>query len=105
MKVRVDTHHPEAAGYHDLNQARTYEVVGIEASDYRIVNENGKPYLYPAALFEVLDPSESTEWLSEIGPEGERYAYPPELAAPGFFEDWFDGDPRAQAVFAKYLKR
>ena len=36
---------------------------------------------------------------SETGEDGERYAYPKTLNAPGFFEDFFDGDAKAIATF------
>jgi len=34
-----------------------------------------------------------------LGEDGERYAYPPPLNAPGFFEDFFDGKPEAVKTF------
>ena len=31
-----------------------------------------RPYLYPARLFEVVNPSEPADWTTEIGEDGER---------------------------------
>jgi hypothetical protein len=49
-----------------------------------------RPYLYPARLFQVLDPREPADWVTDYGDDGERYAYPPPLNDPGFFEDFLD---------------
>ncbi|HNS20386.1 MAG TPA: hypothetical protein PKH24_07790 [Sedimentisphaerales bacterium] len=81
----------ESADFSDLTMDQPYFVIGIEADDYRILNDHGKPYLYPAHLFEVVDPHEPTAWVTEYGDDGERYSYPPELNEAGFFEDYFDG--------------
>ena len=62
------------------------------------LNDSGKPFLYPPAIFEVLDPSEPADWVVKTGRGGERYAYPPSLNT-GLFEDFFDDDPRAVARF------
>lgn len=32
----------------DLSPGRPYVVLGIEADDLRILNDEGRPYLYPA---------------------------------------------------------
>ncbi len=82
-----------------LTPGQCYSVVGIEADDYRLLNDQGKPYLYPADAFEVADPVEPADWIVDLGEDGERYAYPAELNAPGFFEDYFDDDPEALATF------
>ncbi len=36
----------------DLTPDQPYVVLGIEAEDLRILNDQGRPYLYPADLFE-----------------------------------------------------
>jgi len=83
----------------DISQGQAYFVIGIEADDFRILNDAGKPYLYPADLFTVVDPTEPGDWVNEFGEDGERYAYPPELSRPGFFEDFFDHVPEATSIF------
>lgn len=85
--------------YRDLSVGRRYVVIGIEADDLRILNDQGRPFLYPARIFDVVDPREPDDWVSEVGEDGERYAYPPKLNAPGFFEDLFEGDARAARRF------
>lgn len=83
----------------DLTAGQFYLVIGIEADDFRIINDEGRPYLYPADWFKVIDPEEPVEWMTEYGDDGERYAYPHELNAQGFFEDFFQNKPEAVCVF------
>jgi hypothetical protein len=105
MLVRLDPNHPQAHEYSDLTAGNVYRVLGIEADDLRLMNDAGLPYLYPADLFVVVDPREPDDWVTELGEEGERYAYPKELGRPGFFEDYFDRDPKATAELRQYLAR
>lgn len=83
----------------DLSHRQHYVVIGIEADDFRLLNDQGRPYLFPARLFEVVDHQEPDNWVTEIGDDGERYAYPPPLNAPGFFEDFFDEATNAVSTF------
>lgn len=85
--------------YPDLTPGQGYAVIGIEADDFRLLNDRGQPYLYPHGLFEVIDSHEPADWVTEIGKEGERYAYPPSLNACGFFEDFFDAKREAVVTF------
>ncbi len=96
MIVRLNQPHPE---YPDLTPGQPYFVIGIEADDYRLLNDFGRPYLYPSDRFEVLDRREPEDWVSERGAEGERYAYPAALNEPGFFEDFFDARPDVVTTF------
>jgi hypothetical protein len=89
----------------DLSPGQPYCVIGIEADDYRILNDAGRPYLYPAELFEMRQGEEPADWVSEIGEAGERYAYPPELNEVGFFEEYFDGRPETVAQFWRVVNR
>ncbi len=85
--------------YPDLSPGQHYLVIGIEAGDFRILNDAGKPFLYPRRLFNVIDPTEPSDWIHERGDDGEMYAYPPVLNRTGFFEDFFDHKPAAVAAF------
>ncbi len=88
-----------SAEYPDLSPGQPYLVIGIEADDYRLLNDRGQPYLYPHVLFLLIDATEPADWACELGGDGERYAYPPGLNAAGFFEDFFEGDPGAVQIF------
>ena len=85
--------------YPDLTPGKSYGVIGIEAGDLRILNDQGKPYLYPSQLFTVVEPRVPDDWITEYGEDGERYAYPPRLNRTGFFEDFFDAKADAVATF------
>jgi hypothetical protein len=93
------------SGYRDLTTGQQYLVIGIEGNEFRILNDSGRPYLYPPRLFKVLDASEPRDWVTEYGEEGERYAYPAALSAPGFFEDFFDERPKAVRTFWRAVNR
>ena len=88
-----------------LTSGRLYDVIGIEADDYRIQNDHGHPYLYSPTLFTVVDAHEPADWVIESGEDGETYAYPPELNTVGFFEDYFDDNAGAILVFQRYLRK
>ncbi len=85
--------------YPDLTPNQHYVVIGIEAGDFRILNDAGRPFLYDASLFDIVDAREPDDWVTEIGEDGERYAYPLPLNSVGFFEDFFDGDKDAIVAF------
>lgn len=85
--------------YPDITPHQPYFIIGIEADDYRILNDYGKPYLYPAHIFEVIDPQEPDIWITDYGDDGERYSYPPVLNKTGFFEDYFEGKIEAISRF------
>lgn len=91
--------------YPDLMPGQPYVVLGIEADDFRILNDQGRPYLYPRELFTVVDAREPEDWVSEFGEDSERYAYPPPLNHSGFFEDYFDGKPETVATFWRVMNR
>jgi hypothetical protein len=81
-----------------LTVGRTYEVIGIETDDYRIIDDTGDPLLFDRTCFDVVDPSEPGFWRSLVE-DGRRYAYPPEWQYPGFFEDYHDGNEEVRRTF------
>ena len=93
------------SGYPDLTPGQPYLVLGIEADDLRILNDQGRPYLYPREIFTVVDAREPEDWVREVGKDNERYAYPSPLNEAGFFEDYFDGKPEAVATFWRVMNR
>jgi hypothetical protein len=80
-----------------------YEVLGIEADSYRILDDNGDPILFDPLCFEVSDPQEPEFWQSTFGDEGEWYSYPPGWGVRGFFEDWHDGVKVIRELFSIQL--
>ena len=89
----------------DLTPGQPYAVLGIEADDLRILNDQGRPYLYPPEILNVVDAREPSDWVSEIGEDNERYAYPVALSGPRFFEDYFEGRPDVVATFWQAMNR
>ena len=96
MIVKLKTNSPD---FPDLSEEQVYFVIGIEADDFRILNDAGKPYLYPPELFSIINSTEPEDWITDFGDDGERYSYPIQLNNPGFFEDVFDRKPEQTSVF------
>ena len=61
--------------------------------------------VYPRESFEVVDPREPEDWVTEFGEDRERYAYPPALNPRGFFEDFFDAKEEAVTTFWRVLNQ
>ena len=91
--------------YRDLTPGQPYVVIGIEGDELRILNDAGRPYLYPPGVFKVLDAREPQDWVTDRGDDGERYAYPARLNDPGFFEDFFDDKPKAVRTFWRVVNQ
>lgn len=81
-----------------LTLGQTYEVIGIECDDYRIIDNKHEPILFDPTCFDVVDNSEPTFWES-FTEDGVRYAYPTEWMRPGFFEDYFDYNEEVRRDF------
>jgi hypothetical protein len=88
-----------------LTLGRQYEVLGIEADFYRILNDEDDPVLYSPDVFSVTDASEPAFWRPSVGADGERYAYPEAWDKVGFFEDFHDRREDAREIFWRTLSR
>ena len=93
------------ARYRDLTFGQPYVVIGIEAGDLRILNDAGRPFLYPFDLFATVDAQEPGDWVTEFGEDRERYSYPPTLNKPVFFEDFFDEKRKAVTTFWRVVNQ
>jgi len=102
MIVKLKKKNPR---YRDLTFGQAYLVIGIEADELRILNDAGRPFLYPPKLFSLVDHREPIDWVTEFGDDGERYSYPPPLSKSGFFEDFFDQKAKAVATFWRVLNQ
>ena len=90
-----------------LTPGQVYIVVGLDQEAYRVLNDNEEPILYEKSMFE-LDEDDSnlpSSWIREDFGDGEYFINPPELSARGFYEDFFDGIPSANAMFKDYLSK
>jgi hypothetical protein len=102
MIVKLKKKH---ARYQDLTFGQPYVVIGIEGDELRILNDAGCPFLYPPDLFSLVDSQEPVDWVTEFGDDGERYSYPPPLNKSGFFEDFFDQEAKAVAIFWRVVNQ
>ncbi|MDZ7621356.1 MAG: hypothetical protein U5O69_02605 [Candidatus Competibacteraceae bacterium] len=102
MIIKLKTAHPD---YTDLSEGQPYFVIGIEADDYRILNDTGQPYLYPSELFQIVDSHYPSDWVTEFGEDGEQYAYPAPLNEAGFFEDFFDRQQKQISIFWRVVNQ
>ena len=59
----------------------------------------------PLGLFDVIDPTETEDWVTEFGDDGERYSYPSPLNEVGFFEDFFDHKHEQTSIFWHVVNR
>jgi hypothetical protein len=91
--------------YRDLTFGQPYVVIGIEADDLRLLNDVGRPFLYPPELFSLIDSKEPRDWITEFGDDGERYSYPLPLNKSGFFEDFFDEKAKAVTTFWRVVNQ
>lgn len=91
--------------YRDLTFGQPYVVIGIEADQLRLLNDAGRPFLYPPNLFSTIYITEPVDWVTEFGDDGERYSYPPSLNKSGFFEDFFDERAKAVATFWRVVNQ
>ena len=91
--------------YRDLTFGQPYVVIGIEADEFRLLNDAGRPFLYPPGLFTFVDRREPSDWVTEFGDDEERYSYPPPLNKSGFFEDFFDEKARAVSTFWRVVNQ
>jgi len=73
------------SSYSDLTFGQPYVVIGIEADDLRLLNDVGRPFLYPAEVFTIIDSQEPKDWVTEFGEDRERYSYPPTTQQARFF--------------------
>jgi hypothetical protein len=104
MKVLLtNPYAPDGRHFWSLTVGREYEVIGIEADNFRLMDDCGEPVLFDPICFEATDFQEPSFWINEFGEDGERYAYPPGWGVPGFFEAWHDQVEIIQSMFNAQL--
>jgi hypothetical protein len=86
-----------------LTSNNVYRVIACSGDYYRIMRDDGEPYLYPMSMFDIVDESWPDDWVVELGSSGERYIDPKGMDVPGFREDYFDGDTRAIAMVKEWI--
>lgn len=105
MKVRLKADWRELENHnHRLTDGKVYDVIGIEADDYRIIDDEKYPVVFPHEIFDIVDGSEPDDWVTNYDEDGERYSYAPEIDADGFFEDYHDGKEDFVKRFWAYIE-
>lgn len=104
MRVRCISNRCRDGRTAALSVGESYEVLGIEADYFRVIDDTGDPVLFEPSLFERLDDTRPAEWTCEFD-EGVEYAGPAEFARPGFWEAFHEHDAEARSVYSRYLNR
>ncbi|MGC4043038.1 MAG: hypothetical protein QM758_04475 [Armatimonas sp.] len=105
VKVRIC---PQAEQHQDITPGNLYRVIEMVPDHFRIMSDDGLPYLYPKELFDVVSDTMPEDWVVEEKIiDGERCvsAGPAVFQTPGFFERVFDRDPKAWGTLRVRLAR
>lgn len=89
---------------HELTVGGEYEVIGIEADWFRVINDAGEPVLFEPILFKIVDATRPANWVTRVV-DGAVYAYAKPFGQPGFWEDYHEMVPAARKAFTRYLNR
>lgn len=71
----------------------------------RIHLDSSAPSLWDAAMFETVDRLVPSNWVVDVGRDGQLSMGPSAWAESGFWESYFDGDDEAIAVFERELSQ
>lgn len=98
-----------------LVQGNDYEVIGIEPTKYRVIDEVGRVCLLPRSFFfvfveedvypqsdQVIPP---TDWICQENGDGQTVFVPPEFSSPGFFQRLADNQSPETDVYGEYLRK
>lgn len=91
--------------HNSLVQGHQYEVIGIDDTCFRIVDESSEPVLHPMSFFVDVEISPPNGWVTRHFEDGQYEATPPEFAILGFFEDYADGQANALHIFRDYIQK
>jgi hypothetical protein len=80
-------------------------VLGIEADFFRILSDENEPLLFNPRMFTILNNKIPFFWVVNSGEDGEKYCYPSDWNAPGFFEDVLDKNKHAVKIFSSILNK
>lgn len=80
-----------------------YDAIGIVDTYFTVLDEQGLPALYPRNLFDILDDSDTLDWIWEGDNTKLTCASPRELVEQGFYYvDYYDKDPDALRIFEEF---
>jgi hypothetical protein len=109
MKVRakaiVHDRRFDESEHRGLSAGAVYDVIGLDNENFRLIDDNDRPFRFPKALFEIVDPSVPADWVTRTYDDDEYHVDPPECAERGFYEDYFDGIESAVKRFDAFRRR
>ena len=111
MKARcktavINTTDPECPlRYLDLTVGKVYRVYAIEEDHFRLVGDDGYPFLYPSHAFQIVDPAPGTGWVKMVDEDGETTFGPPGLYEPDLIEDYFECVKEAGEKVKRYIPK
>jgi hypothetical protein len=76
MKVKFNPESDEGMSHTDLTSGNVYRVIEMVVDDFRVMNDQGIPHLYPASFFIVVEEYWPDDWIARFGEDGERYVGP-----------------------------
>jgi len=88
-----------------LTVGKTYQVLSVFMSDndpveYRLISDDGRtPGMYKAIQFKVVSGVLPSNWIANYEAEAYFELAPKTWAEPGFWGNYFDGDPDAIKQF------
>lgn len=91
-----------------LTDGKTYVVLEVGANPegrnwFRVECDDGTPALFDSRGFVLVSNRVPTTWEVELRGGGSLTFGPPEFLQRGFWEDFFDGQPAAQAQYANVV--
>jgi hypothetical protein len=107
MKVRCITNEPidsEDYTYPDLTPGNVYNVIEATSCSYRLIGDEGKPYLYDFRRFEIIENEVDEDYVAKFDEEGHTTFHPPLLVNyVYFFEDYFNHVSKVIITFDQYM--
>lgn len=92
------------SGEGGLTVGKTYVVLSVhtatgKSTEYRLISDDGRHALFDSAQFRTVNSEIPSSWVTMDGGTGMLEQGPEKWARPGFWEDYYDGVPKAVAEF------
>jgi hypothetical protein len=105
-KTTVHDHLVDESDNPSLTVNKAYHAISISYDCFRVIDDDGEPYLFSKKLFNIIDPHIPDHWIAEIDDEDGEVIFvgPREFSKQGFFEDYFDGVKSVVEEYERCLK-
>ncbi len=105
MRVRCTKTQGDDGWLPQITLGAEYEVLSIECDSYRLIGDCGEPSLFEPQFFSITDPMRPESWIPPFIDEDEEYCGPPEFERSGYWDEFYDGNEDAVALFWRYINR